>query len=181
MMTKPIFLIGYMGSGKSTLGRTVSQLTGMPFIDLDSYIEQQQGTTVSEIFAVSGEEGFRKLEQELLRQTLTMNNTIIACGGGTPCFFDNIDLMNAGGTTVYLEAGIERLHQRLMRGRHKRPLIANMDSDQLRNFIIESLQKREPYYSKAQIRFKSDRLDNEEEKSATAQRFINDIIQGCLK
>lgn len=173
---KPIFLIGYMGSGKSTLGRTVSQLTGMPFIDLDSYIEGRYHMTVRDIFDKWGEDGFRSRERAMLAEVAAFEDTIIACGGGTPCFFDNIDVMNAAGTTVYLDTGINRLHERLMRGRHKRPLIADMDGDQLRQFIVESLGKREPFYTRASVIFRSDLLDNEAEKSATAQRFINEII-----
>lgn len=174
---RPVFLIGYMGSGKSTLGRFVSQLTGLRFIDLDTYIEERYHMSVKQIFAAYGEAGFREREQAMLREVSDFEDTIIACGGGTPCFFDNMDIMNACGTTVFLDTGIDRLHQRLMRGRHKRPLIAEMDSEQLRNFIIESLAKREPFYSKAAVRFKSDLLDNETEKADTASRFIKEIIE----
>ncbi len=174
---RPVFLIGYMGSGKSTLGRFVSQLTGLRFIDLDTYIEGRYHMTVSQIFAQYGEAGFREREQAMLREVADFEDIIIACGGGTPCFFNNMEIMNAGGTTVFLDTGIDRLHERLMRGRHKRPLIAGMESEQLRKFITESLAKREPFYSKAMIRFKSDLLDNEAEKADTANRFIKEIIE----
>lgn len=176
MAMKPIFLIGYMGSGKSTLGRTVSQLTGMPFIDLDTYVEGRYHMSVREIFDKWGEDGFRQRERAMLAEVADFENTLIACGGGTPCFFDNMDVMNAKGITVWLDTGIDRLHQRLMRGRHKRPLIAGMDSMRLRQFITDSLVKREPYYSKAAVRFQSDLLDCETEKAETASRFINEII-----
>ena len=157
---QPIFLIGYMGCGKSTLGRAVSALTGMRFIDLDSYIESRYGMAITEIFSTYGD-------------------VLVACGGGTPCFGDNIGLMNRCGLTVFLEAGVARLHQRLMQGRHKRPLIVGMDSAQLLSFICESLKKREPFYSQASIRFKSDLLDCEADKETTARRFINEVIENC--
>ena len=176
---QPIFLIGYMGCGKSTLGRAVSALTGMRFIDLDSYIESRYGMAITEIFSAYGEDGFRQREHEMLVEVSSFSDVLVACGGGTPCFGDNIGLMNRCGLTVFLEAGVARLHQRLMQGRHKRPLIAGMDSAQLLSFICESLKKREPFYSQAGISFKSDLLDCEADKETTARRFINEVIENC--
>lgn len=168
---KPIFLIGYMGCGKSTMGRAVSALTGVPFIDLDNYIEQRFHLTVKEIFARRGEEGFRDVERRMLQEVADFEDVIVACGGGTPCFFDNMEYMNAHGTTVFLNTPIDRLHSRLMRGRHKRPLIADKNDEELMTFIKEALAKRMEHYAKAQIAFSSERLENKSEIANTAREF----------
>ncbi len=170
---QPIFLIGYMGCGKSTVGRLTAQLTGWRFIDLDHYIENRYHATITELFARHGEEEFRRREQAMLHEVAEFEDVIVACGGGTPCFFDNMEWMNTHGTTVWLDAGIDRLHTRLIRGKHKRPLIASKSDDELRDFIIAALDKRRPYYSQATRRFDSDLLDNNTEKVVTALRFAD--------
>ena len=169
---QPIFLIGYMGCGKSTMGRAVSQLTGVPFIDLDNYIEGRYHMSVKEIFAKHGEEGFRDIERRMLQEVADFEDVIVACGGGTPCFFDNMEYMNAHGTTVFLNTPIPRLHSRLMRGRHKRPLIANKSEEELLEFIKKALADRWEHYAKAQIEFSSERLESREEIENTAREFI---------
>ncbi len=169
---KPIFLIGYMGCGKSTLGRNLSRLTGLRFIDLDNYIETRFHARVKDIFAERGETGFRLLEQKMLREVGEFCDVIVACGGGTPCFFDNMEYMNGAGTTVLLDTSLDKLHTRLMRGRHKRPLIADKGDEELREFIVKALAERMPHYSKAAHRFKSDMLESEAEADDTARRFI---------
>ena len=160
-----------MGCGKSTMGRAVSVLTGVPFIDLDNYIEQRFHITVKEIFAQRGEGGFRDVERRMLQEVADFEDVIVACGGGTPCFFDNMEYMNSHGTTVFLNTPIDRLHSRLMRGRHKRPLIADKDDEELMTFIKEALAKRMEHYSKAQITFSSERLENKSEIANTAREF----------
>ena len=160
-----------MGCGKSTMGRAVSALTGVPFIDLDNYIEQRFHLTVKEIFAQRGEDGFRDVERRMLQEVADFEDVIVACGGGTPCFFDNMEYMNTHGTTVFLNTPIDRLHSRLMRGRHKRPLIADIDDEELMTFIKEALAKRMNHYSKAQISFSSERLENKSEIANTAREF----------
>lgn len=169
---QPIFLIGYMGCGKSTLGRNVSKLSGITFIDLDSYIEGRYHSSVKEIFATRGEEGFRDLERRMLHEAAEFEDVIVACGGGTPCFHDNMAYMNAKGKTVFMNTSLPKLHSRLMRGRHKRPLIADKSDDELRRFIVEALEKRMPFYSQAQVVFDGDLLENECEVSQTARRFM---------
>lgn len=170
---RPIFLVGYMGCGKSTLGRHVSVITEMQFIDLDAYIEGRYHHSVSELFALYGEDGFRRLERAMLQEVADFENVLVACGGGTPCFFDNMDYMNSHGTTVFLDTSLDKLHSRLCRGKHKRPLIASKTDDELLAFIEKALAERMPHYAKAQMTFKSDRLENESEKADTARRFIN--------
>ena len=164
-----------MGCGKSTLGRTVSAMTGWQFIDLDNYIEQRFHRTVKEIFAEYGEEGFRRRERAMLQEVADFENAIIACGGGTPCFFDNMEWMNSHGTTVFLDTSVDKLHKRLMRGRHKRPLIADKTDEELLAFIHEALRTRMPHYSMAEKIFTADLLDSECEKSDTARRFITEL------
>ena len=160
-----------MGCGKSTMGRAVSALTGVPFIDLDNYIEQRFHITVKEIFAQRGEDGFRDVERRMLQEVADFEDVIVACGGGTPCFFDNMEYMNSHGSTVFLNTPIDWLHSRLMRGRHKRPLIADKDDEELMTFIKEALAKRMEHYSKAQITFSSERLENKSEIANTAREF----------
>lgn len=169
---RPIFLIGYMGCGKSTLGRALSRVTGMRFIDLDQYIEGRFHHSVKEIFAEKGEDGFRTVERSMLHEVADFEDVIIACGGGTPCFFDNMEYMNSHGTTIFLNTSIDKLHTRLMRGRHKRPLIADKNDEELRSFIIDALDKRMTHYSKAQVTFASDRLDTESEIDVTVSDFL---------
>jgi shikimate kinase len=161
-----------MGCGKSTMGRAVSELTGIPFIDLDNYIERRFHLTVKAIFAERGEEGFRDVERRMLQEVADFEDVIVACGGGTPCFFDNMEYMNSHGTTVFLNTPIPRLHSRLMRGRHKRPLIANKNEEELMEFIQKALADRMEHYTKAQIEFSSERLENREEIENTAREFI---------
>lgn len=116
-----IIIIGYMGAGKTTLGKALSRETGMPFYDLDWYIESRMHKTVKELFDAHGEEGFRKIEHNLLHEVAEFEHVIISCGGGTPCFFDNIDYMNQQGETVYLKATPDVLHGHLKMGRTVRP------------------------------------------------------------
>ena len=173
---QPIFLLGYMGCGKSTLGRNVGAITGMQFIDLDNYIERRFHATVSQLFARHGEDGFRDIERRMLHEVAEFEDVIVACGGGTPCFFDNMDYMNSRGTTVWLTTSIDRLHSRLKRGRAKRPLIAGKSDEELLDFIQQALDQRMPHYSKALHTFEGDLLENSSEIGATASRFINQII-----
>lgn len=170
---RPIFLVGYMGCGKSTLGRAVSRLTGFSFIDLDTYIEGRFHLTVKEIFAQKGEAGFRDIERNMLHEVADFEDVIVACGGGTPCFSDNMDYMNSRGTTVFLDTPVMSLFGRLKRGRHKRPLIASKTDDELLGYISETLASRLPHYSKASVTFSSELLENRDEISATAKSFIN--------
>lgn len=170
---RPIFLVGYMGSGKSTLGRAVGEATGLQFIDLDLYIERRFHANVRDIFATSGEDGFREIERRMLREVCDFEDVIVACGGGTPCFFDNMDVMNANGTTVLLEASVAKLHQRLKLGRRRRPLIASMNDDELLDYIVMALEKRMLYYGKASCRFCADYLDDAAMIDESVREFAN--------
>lgn len=168
---RPLFLIGYMGCGKSTLGRALSAATGLQFIDLDHYIEGRRHSTVSRMFAELGEDGFRRIEQSMLAEVADFHNVIVACGGGTPCFFDNMDLMNSKGTTVWLNTPIERLYERLQRNRSRRPILADKSDAELRSFIEHALAEREPYYSRASATFCATLLEDKSQIAITARDF----------
>lgn len=168
---KPIFLIGYMGCGKSTLGRALSKVTGMQFIDLDGYIENRFHSSISDLFASRGEEGFRTLEAAMLEEVSAFSDIIVACGGGTPCFFNNMDLMNSRGLTVWLTTPLERLYERLARNRAKRPILAGKSDEELLGFITAALREREPHYSRAAARFCATLLEDKSQISETARQF----------
>ena len=144
-----IILIGYMGSGKTTVGKALSKETGMMFYDLDWYIEGRMHKTVAQIFAERGEEGFRKIEYNMLHEVAEFEDVIISCGGGTPCFFDNIDYLNGQGDVCYLKATPEVLYKHLLMGKVERPLIKGKSPEELIKFITEQVGKREEFYTKA--------------------------------
>ena len=149
MSAQRIILIGYMGAGKTTLGKALSKETGIPFYDLDWYIESRMHKRIKEIFDEKGEEGFRKIEHAMLHEVAEFENVIISCGGGTPCFFDNMDYLNQQGETVYLKASPETLLAHLKIGKTVRPLLLNKTPEEVKLFIKEQLAAREPYYLKA--------------------------------
>ncbi len=170
---QPIFLTGFMACGKSTLGRALAKATGWQFIDLDLYIENRFRRSVSELFAERGEEGFRRLESVMLREVGEMENVIIACGGGTPCHESNMDYMNTRGMTLRLHASVERTIERLLRVKHKRPLIARLKTEEeVRSYVEAEMQRREPYYSMAEISIESGRLENRTEIAETVAEVL---------
>ena len=144
-----IILIGYMGSGKTTVGKALSKETGMMFYDLDWYIESRMRKSVSQIFAERGEEGFRKIEYNMLHEVAEFEDVIISCGGGTPCFFDNMDYLNQQGDVVYLKATPETLYKHLLMAKIERPLLKGKSSEELIAYITEHLKERAPFYEKA--------------------------------
>ena len=147
-----IFLIGYMGSGKTTIGKLLAVKLGYSFVDMDTHIEEKQFKTVAQIFSELGEEKFRLLEQHCLHEVAEFENVVISTGGGAPCFFDNMDYMNSKGLTVYLKLSPIQLTERLETSKaNKRPLLAERKGEELRQFIADGLAKREPYYSNAQL------------------------------
>ena len=157
-----IILLGYMGAGKTTIGKALAKELGIMFYDLDWYIESRMRRTVAQIFRDEGEEGFREIERNMLHEVAEFEDVVISCGGGTPCFYDNMDYMNAQGDTIYLQASPDVLAGHLRMGKVVRPLIAGKSDEELRQYIIESLKQREPYYTKAHHTLNVDLMDNYE-------------------
>ena len=157
-----IILIGYMGDGKTTIGKALSKELGIIFYDLDWYIESRMRKTVPQIFAERGEEGFRKIEYNMLHEVAEFEIVIISCGGGTPCFFDNMDYLNQQGQVVYLKADPEVLYKHLQMARVERPLLKGKSHEELLAFIKEQLEKREPFYTKARYTLDVSLMDNYE-------------------
>ncbi len=140
-----------MGSGKSALGRALNRLTGLDVIDLDMYIERRFHKSISQIFAERGESGFRSIETAMLDEVSKFEDVIVACGGGTPCFGQNMELMNSQGVTVWLNTPVDTIHRRLCRAKSKRPLIAHMTDEELFDYVSTSIEARRPHYSQAQV------------------------------
>lgn len=168
-----LFLVGYMASGKTTFGSALASRLNLPFVDLDQYIEETEGKKISEIFNSHGEEGFRKIEKKCLLEICRNQNCIIACGGGTPCYFDNMEVMNDQGVTVFLKASVATLVRRLVEENASRPLVAGKSPDEIEDFVKRQLSLRQPFYSKAQIIFNSDFLDTEQEINQSIDCFLN--------
>ena len=147
-----IFLIGFMGSGKTTLGKQLSEKLGLPFIDLDERIETAAGMKINDIFSKKGEEFFRKLEAVRLREVIEEEeNMILACGGGTPCYYDNITFINATGTSIWLNTPKEVMADRLLKEAGHRPLVNGLSAEKLTEFIEDRLEQRLAYYSQATL------------------------------
>jgi shikimate kinase len=144
-----IFLIGFMGSGKSTIGRKLANYLNYDFVDLDKVIQNEAGMSIADYFKKNGEESFRELERDTLQQTEFNANTVIATGGGAPCHFDNMDWMYMEGKVVYLSMDPKALAERLKHSKVSRPLIKDLDQDELVEYITQKLLSRDVYYKKA--------------------------------
>ena len=188
MHSGPIFLTGFMGCGKSTLGTALARLYGdiADFSDLDDIISSEAGMSIPEIFATHGEEGFRRMESECLRRIAAESGgsgrrLVVACGGGTPCREENIAIMSEGGCMVFLEAPVEVLVRRLMEApAGQRPLLDGLKGEaEVRKFVEERLAARMPYYSRATRRFDSSRLEDSGQIEATAKEFYDTFLREC--
>lgn len=170
---KSVILLGYMGAGKTTIGHALAKEIGVRFYDLDWYIEMRFHKTVAQIFEERGEDAFREMERNMLHEVAEFENVVISCGGGTPCFFDNMDYMNSLCETIYLKASPDILAAHLRMGRVVRPLIAGKTEEELTAYIRDMLQQREPFYSKAKYIFDVDLL-NSREKVAESVRLLRE-------
>ncbi|MBO7113631.1 MAG: shikimate kinase [Bacteroidaceae bacterium] len=168
-----VFLMGFMGAGKTTLGKALAAHLGVSFIDLDQYIESRFMKSVSQIFATRGEQGFREIESRLLREVGEFDNVIVSCGGSTPLIGDNMDYMLSQGQTVYLKCSNETLFSRLKTARSQRPLIASKTDDELALFIESETKRREPGYLRAQYICPGDRLESRDQISETIEYIEN--------
>jgi len=147
------YLIGYMGSGKTTIGKKLAKKLGFQFVDVDCFIESRQRKTINEIFSEKGEDAFRLMEHNALEEISLFENVIISTGGGAPCFHNNIELMNKNGFTIYLKTSPEELAKRLNKNKNKRPLLRDKTPEEMLAFIAENLEKRDYYYNQAQLIF----------------------------
>lgn len=146
-----IFLVGFMGCGKSYVARSLAPKLNMEVVDLDQFIVEQTGRSIPEIFEKEGEAAFRNIEQAQLHRLGDCNNTIISTGGGAACFFDNMEWMNAQGITVFLDVSVPLLVERLQTSKTKRPLIEGKNTEELEMFIAKKLAIRRPFYEQAQL------------------------------
>ena len=170
-----IILIGYMGAGKTTIGHALAKVLGVPFYDLDWYIESRMRKTVKQIFDEKGEDGFRSIEHNMLHEVAEFENVVVSCGGGTPCFFDKIEYMNSQADTVYLKATPEVLYEHLQMGRTVRPLLLGKSPEEVRTFTREQLQERKKFYSKARYTLDVNLMDNHEKINITVQELLRTI------
>lgn len=157
-----IYLIGYMGCGKSTLGKKLAALLDLSFIDLDTFLEEKYFRTIPQIFAEEGEAGFRQKEQKVLHEVAAFDNIVVATGGGAPCFFDNMEVMNNSGFCFFLDVDTPSLVKRLVHAKTERPIIKGKSSEELHQFIEEMMQKRRPFYEKARHILKGSEIKPEQ-------------------
>lgn len=161
-----------MASGKTTFGRELARKTGKEFIDLDFYIEQRFHKSISQIFSEKGEEEFRRIEAAMLREVGEFEDVIISCGGGTPCFYSNMDYMLERGDVVWLDASVSRITERLIINSDRRPLMRGKSPEDIRAAVEAGLSARLPFYSRANIRFSSDQLEDRSQIASTVKSFL---------
>jgi shikimate kinase len=165
-----IFLIGFMGSGKTHWGKLLSAKLQLPFRDLDSLIVEKEQKSIADVFSERGEEYFRYLEKETLEEQVNQEESfVLSCGGGTPCFFNNIEFMKKSGKVLWLNTSVDVLKDRLLKERMSRPLIKEISDEELRRYIIRKLSERKMYYEQADI------MVNEE--SITLEELIRLLLQ----
>ncbi|MBO4614160.1 MAG: shikimate kinase [Bacteroidales bacterium] len=157
-----IFLVGFMGAGKSVIGRRLAKSLNISFYDLDEEIESRYKMSVTSIFQKYDEACFRKLETTVLESFSEKDNYVLSCGGGTPCFGNNMALLNSLGTTIYIKLPAEKLAGRIANSFHKRPLTEGKSEAELASYVRETLNVREPFYSMAQITVAGSETDKDE-------------------
>ena len=150
-MNKRIYLIGFMGSGKSTFGKKLAKELALPFIDLDKEIEVKANCSITDIFKYLGEDTFRKMESDTLHELSDREEFVMATGGGTPCYFNNIEHINNNGTSIYIELDIQSIYNRLSQAKNIRPTIKDKKEEELLQFIKEKIEERKPIYEKADL------------------------------
>ena len=171
-----IFLTGYMGAGKTTLGKAFARKLNLPFVDLDWYMEERFHKTVGELFVERGEAGFRELEKNMLHEVGAFEDVVISTGGGAPFFCDNMDFMNRNGKTVFLNVHPDVLFRRLRVAKQQRPILQGKQDDELKEFIIRALEKRTPFYSQAQYVFNADELEDRSQIEKSVEK-LRDLLK----
>ena len=158
-----LFLIGYMGAGKTTVGRLLAKKMNCPFIDVDCFIENRYHQTITKIFEEKGETGFREIEHRALLEISSYEKVVVSTGGGLPCFFDNMKLMNQTGITIYLKENTDELIKRLNSNKQNRPLIKEKNPEELQNFVETNLKIREPFYNQAKFIYEVKKCSTKQE------------------
>ena len=168
-----LYLIGYMGTGKSTLGRKIAKRTELPFFDTDKMVEEAEGATVADIITFAGEEYFRKAERRALEQTAEVESAVVSTGGGLPIWGDNMEWIEAHGVSIYLQRAPEQILSRLSpHGRQKRPKLRGLNDEELVAFMTANMAEREPFYSQAKYC-----VDCVERSDAELIDYILDIVK----
>jgi shikimate kinase len=166
-----IFLTGYMGAGKTTLGKALARRMHLSYIDTDQFIENRYRKKVSDIFASGGETQFRSIEHRMLCEIVEIENVVVSTGGGLPCFYDNMERMNRAGTTVYLDVPVAELAARLKASRTVRPVLQNRSGEELEDFIRENLAKRRPFYEQARLSFNTEQMHTKCDVEALTEKL----------
>ncbi|HOA46372.1 MAG TPA: shikimate kinase [Paludibacteraceae bacterium] len=151
-----IFLVGFMGSGKTSTGKRLAKELKMQHVDLDTFIESRYCKSIQQLFTEKGETEFREIERKALCEVVEYENTVVSTGGGAACFFDNMRLMNEKGLTVFLDSSVETLTNRLKKAKVPRPLLQGKTNEDLRDYIATLLEKRRPFYTAAQLTVTTD-------------------------
>lgn len=167
-----IYLIGYMGCGKTSIGKQLAKNLDMQFIDLDTFIENRYHKSIDTIFNEQGEAAFREMERKALNEVSEFMNVVISTGGGTPCYCDNMAMMLATGHTIYLKTSANELAQRLIKGNNSRPLIKDRSKDGLTEFIEEGLREREGYYNCADYIYDTEEMISKKDVSSCVDHLI---------
>lgn len=171
-----LFIVGYMAGGKTTFGKALAEELHYPFIDLDEYIENNQGKNISQLFADAGESEFRRIEKDALHEVAAIDgNLIVACGGGTPCYFDNMDFINQNGISLFLEASTPVLVERLQASNASRPIMAGKTDDEIREKVLTQLRDRLPFYLEAKLKWSGDELNSPQEVKENVKSFISEF------
>lgn len=176
----PIYIVGYMGAGKSTLGRKLALELGLGFIDTDIFIENRFRERIVDMFASIGEESFRRRERYVIEELSGMTNCVISTGGGLPCFYDNMSLLNATGLTVYLYASDDVLAERLEYCKRTRPTIKDKTGEELLAYIQSAMQVRRAIYEQAKLHISIEGVNSSEEEQHLAQELAKTIKCMCL-
>lgn len=172
MKEERLYIVGYMACGKTTFGRALAQALGREFVDLDELVESQEGVPIPQIMAERGEGGFRLAESRALKQTAAMKNVVVACGGGTPCWRDNMEFMTLHGQTLWLVASPGRIAERILAAGPTRPLVAGKSPEELTGFVSSHLLSRQPFYCRAMWRLSGEHLESQKEIDDTVRDFL---------
>ena len=168
------YIVGYMAAGKTTFGKALAEKLHLPFIDLDHFIEEKEGKTITEIFKEKGEKEFRALESEMLRNATEHHpSSVISCGGGTPCHSDNMPFMNDNGITIFLETSTPVLISRLQDARMSRPLVAGKTDEEIEEHVLSQLCLRLPDYMEAKLKWHGDDLETAAQIDSNVESFIS--------